>query len=81
MTQLAKIVGAQVDHKIRFVPVPKWGLWLVANLLEFKARLTGGTTPLNRDKYLEMTNGPWTCDPARTERCLNWFLHTQYRFD
>ena len=44
MTQLAKIVGAQVDHKIRFVPVPKWGLWLVANLLELKARLTGGTT-------------------------------------
>lgn len=72
MTQLTTIIGAQLDHTIRFISIPKWGLWLVANLLELMARMSGGTTPLNRDKYLEMTNGPWTCNPTETEKRLDW---------
>ena len=73
MAQLAEMVGKQLDHRIRLLPIPKWGLWLVANCLELIARSTGGTSALNRDKYLEMTNGPWTCNPTKTERLLNWF--------
>ena len=70
--ELAGLVAQQHGLTYRKFHCPNWLIWCVSFFSECLARLTQGSATLNRDKYVEMTNGPWTCDPTQAETYLNW---------
>lgn len=72
MEELATLVAQSQGLKYRAIQCPNWLLWCVCAVSELHARLTNRTSTLNLDKYHEMTNGPWTCDPSHAESHLSW---------
>jgi nucleoside-diphosphate-sugar epimerase len=72
MEEVARLVAQQHGLTYRQFHCPNWIIWCVSVFSECLARITQGSATLNRDKYLEMTNGPWTCDPTHAESLLNW---------
>ena len=69
---VAALVAQQLGLPYRTLYCPNWMIWCVSVFSEYWARITQGSATLNRDKYLEMTNGPWTCDPTQAASWLNW---------
>lgn len=51
------------------IVAPLWVLWVVCRVAAWLARLTGGVSTLNADKYRIMRQRSWRCDiqPARNE--------------
>jgi nucleoside-diphosphate-sugar epimerase len=72
MEEIAGLVAQHHGLTYRKFHCPNWIIWTVSVFSELFARLTRRSATLNRDKYLEMTNGPWTCDPAHAESHLDW---------
>ncbi len=57
------------------IVLPNRLMWIITHIAEFFSKLTGCTTPINRDKYHIMIQRNWVCDTALTREELGFTPH------